>query len=214
MRKINNVIFASITVMIVVWISTLFFTKKVEEKQMITEWIRHKTLSSIAWEYEEVTETEQIEELEEYITHKEVVIEQSSSFKSYMPYTAITSKTSKQYELSQLCTTNELGLRIIQDRFCVAVGTTVTSEIGTYIDVVLKNGTIISCVVGDVKANVHTNSDNITTSTNGCVCEFIIDKETLPRKIKRSGNISYCYEEWMSPVEKIIVYERSVFNEK
>jgi hypothetical protein len=102
---------------------------------------------------------------------------------------------------------------MIQDRFCVAVGTTVTSNIGTCIDVVLKNGTIIPCVVGDIKANVHTNSDNITTLANGCVCEFIISKKSLPRKIKRIGDISYCYEEWMSPVEKIIVYERSVFDE-
>lgn len=211
----NKVKIITSVVLIVGLIFALFFTEKIEEKQMITEWMRPKTLSSIAWEYEELIETEQIKEVEEekYVIHKKVIVKQSSSFKSYMPYTAITSKTSKQYKLSQQCTTNELGLRMIQDRFCVAVGTGVTSEIGTYINVVLKNGIIIPCVVGDIKADIHTSSDNITTSSNGCVSEFLIDKTTLPRKIKRSGNISNCYEDWMSPVEKIIVYERSVFDE-
>ena len=52
----------------------LFFTEKVEERQMITEWERPKTLSSIAWECEELIETEQIEELKGWAIDKEVVI--------------------------------------------------------------------------------------------------------------------------------------------
>ena len=215
--KKNMKIITSTIIVVGVFLAPLF-TDYTTKTELIYEWQNLNTsLSASTWELDEScdeinTENDVIE------IHKVVVINQSKTFKSYMPYDSITAKSSKQYKIRQLAFTSEYGLRKFEDRFCVAVGTSITSEVGTYIDVILKNGTVIPCIVGDVKADIHTNSDNITTSNNGCVCEFIVDMNQLPYVVRNkdntgSGNISHCYEEWMSPVEKIIVYERSVFDE-
>lgn len=192
------------------------FLENHNKTELIYEWERLNTsISSTTWELGEPIETEDEtgKEVEETIL-KTVVINQSGNFKSYMPYRAVTNTSSKQYKVRQLAYTSDFGLRKIGERYCVAVGTAVTSNTGTFIDVILKNGIVIPCVVGDIKSNADTNSDNITTSDNGCVCEFLTDTELLPNYIKRiTGNVSHCYDEWMSPVEKIIVYERSVFDE-
>lgn len=190
---------------------TPIFSENVNKTEMLYKWKHLNTsISHTTWELDESIGTES-DKVEDY---KIITVNQSKSFKSYMSYTSITDKTSTQYKVRQLAYTDEYGFRKIEDRYCVAVGTSITSTIGTYIDVVLQNGTVIPCVVGDIKADIDTNSDNITTSSNGCVCEYLVDTKMLPRCIKRTGNISNCYEEWMSPVEKIVVYERSVFDEQ
>lgn len=190
------------------------FAENINKTELIYEWERLNTsIPATTWELDEPIETEN-DEIEEILKiSKIVVINQTKSFKSYMPYDSVTTKSSKQYKVRQLAHTSEYGLRKVGDRYCVAVGTTIASNAGTYVDVILQNGTVIPCVVGDIKADIHTNTGNITTSDNGCVCEFLVNTKMLPRYIKKTGNISHCYEEWMSPVEKIVVYERSVFDE-
>lgn len=139
-------------------------------------------------------------------------------FKSYMSYESIKDETSKQYELREkYAYTGEYGIRQINERFCVAVGTYFDMEIGTYFDLILENGTIIPCVLGDVKDEKHTLSDNITTAKNLCVSEFIVDEKYLPYKVKNneetsSGNISDCCEEWNSSVVEIRVYGKNVLD--
>lgn len=141
-------------------------------------------------------------------------------FKSYMSYKSIKDETSKQYELREkYAYTGEYGIRQINERFCVAVGTYFDMEIGTYFDLILENGTIIPCVLGDVKDEKHTLSDNITTAKNLCVSEFIVDEKYLPYKVKNneetsSGNISDCCEEWNSSVVEIRVYGKNVLDKE
>ena len=132
-------------------------------------------------------------------------IPQNRGFKSYMSYKEITNKSSKQYKLQQKAYTGNYGIRMVDDRYCVALGTYFQKEIGTYFDLVLENGTIIKCILGDIKASVHTKEDNIT-SLNGCVSEFIIDSESLIKVAKTSGDISNCNDQWKSPVKKINFY--------
>lgn len=129
----------------------------------------------------------------------------NSGFKSYMPYTAITNKESEQYELQQKAYTGNYGIRMVDDRYCVALGSYFKKEIGTHLDLVLENGTIIKCVLGDIKSTMHTKEDNIT-SFNGCVSEFIIDPDHLPNKAKILGDMSYCDDRWNSSIVKINFY--------
>lgn len=114
----------------------------------------------------------------------------NSSFKTWMGYTAITSVTSPQYKLQQKCTTGDYGIRTYDGRYCIALGTYYTKEIGQYVDVELTNGTILKCVLGDVKSDKHTDSMNRQMSQNGNVVEFIVDMSSLDSRAKSSGNIS------------------------
>lgn len=134
-------------------------------------------------------------------------------FKSWMPYTSIHTVTSRQYKLQQMAYTGDYGIRMYDGRYCIAVGTAITSVTGTYIDIILENGTVIECIVGDIKADIHTESMNIFTSLNNCCSEFIIDKDALYSLAKIRGDISCCREEWNSKVVAFKVYDINVFDE-
>lgn len=140
-------------------------------------------------------------------TKKEIV--RNTGFKSYMAYTAITKVNSKQYKLQQWAHTDPQGFRLYEGNYLVAVGLGVNAEVGSYIDVVLENGTHIQCIVGDIKAAQDTDNNNIFTS-NGCCCEFIVDKDYLMQSVKVSGDCSKRDITWQSPVVNINVLDRKV----
>ena len=52
------------------------------------------------------------------------------------------------------------------------------------------------------------------TLHNGCVAEFVVETSSLDDFIRRAGDISYCNENWMSPVKEVIVYEINIFDEQ
>lgn len=150
---------------------------------------------------------------DELIAYQEYSMSYNSGFKSYMSYTAITSKLSSQLKLqNQYAYTGEYGIRQVDGRFCVAIGIFSNATIGTYIDLVLENETVIPCIVADFKADIHTDFSNMVTLHNGCVSEFLVDKESLYSLAKQMGDISYCKEEWKSPVKIIKIYEKNVFD--
>lgn len=161
-------------------------------------------------EIEKIIEEVPIDNFEQFYT--EYQVPSNRGFKSYMSYKAITSKSSPQYKLQSIAYTGEFGIRQVDGRFCVAIGTFSAATVGTYIDLILENGTVIPCIVGDFKADIHTDSTNKVTSHNGCVSEFLIDKTALYSTAKKIGDISYCKEEWKSPVKIIKVYEKNVFD--
>ena len=128
-----------------------------------------------------------------------------NDFKSYMPYTAITSKASKQLQLQQLAYTDENGLRCIDGRPMVAVGTGWNLSVGDIALITCDNGNSFEVIIGDIKANVDTNSDNKTTSANNCRCEFIVDMGELNSTVKISGNVAVLkqYSGYVTNVQKI-----------
>ena len=140
---------------------------------------------------------------------------QKRDFKSYEPYTAIKSKISPHYKLQReyAYTNEENGIRMVNDRYCIALGSYFVYRIGQYVDVVLANGVIIKCILGDQKADAHTDNLHIAHKTDGSIIEFIVDKNKLPKYPRIRGNLSYLCEEWQSPVAQIIVYEVNVFDE-
>lgn len=121
----------------------------------------------------------------------------NSLAKTYMGYTAVTSKNSDQYKLlnSEEAWSDEItGLRMIDDRICIAMGTGYASKIGTKIDLVMENGSIIKCILGDIKSDRHTDSSHRYHLRDGSVAEMIVDydyfegthqyPETLKGRIK------------------------------
>ena len=142
--------------------------------------------------------------------YKSVYIK-SHGFKCYTRYWAITTVTSLQYKLQhEYAYTGTYGIRMVNGRFCIAVGTAVTKNMGQYIDVILENGTLIPCIVTDQKADKDTAADRITTAHNKCVCEFYLGY-VLP-EIEYCGDVSKACPEWESPVCEFRVYDVNVFN--
>ncbi len=119
-------------------------------------------------------------------------------------------KDTKQYELQKMAKTTKNGFRRVNKRFLVAVGTRFTDKVGQYITIVLKNGTEIPCVVGDIKADKDTDKTN-TFSKNGCCSEFIVDIRRLKENVKDNGDVSEIRKSWDSPVSMIIVHDENVF---
>lgn len=143
--------------------------------------------------------------------YKDYEIPKNRGFKSFMSYRAITCRTSEQFLLqASHAYTGNYGIRQVDGRYCVAVGTAFNAGIGTYLDLILENGTVIPCIVADIKASRHTLADNITTAASGCVSEFVVDTGSLSSTVKRYGDVSKCCEEWDSPVETIRIYEKRV----
>lgn len=130
-----------------------------------------------------------------------------ASHKTWMPYTAITNRKSPQYKLQQTAYTGKYGMRMVGDRYCVALGSYFGCEIGDEFDLVLANGTVIPCIMSDEKADIHTDSRNIITKETDCLSEFVVDKSALDINAKRAGDMSSVCQEWDSPVTQIRVYK-------
>lgn len=123
-----------------------------------------------------------------------------TSFKAYMDYRTITNSASKQYELQQHAYTDEYGFRKIGDLYMVAVGTYYAKECGKVFFVEFDTGEWIYVVVGDIKANVHTNSTNQFSFAGnskelGNLLEFIVDTDVLSSDAKFQGDVSVAFPE-------------------
>lgn len=160
----------------------------------------------------EESDDEYVDLTAKYVSYDTYDAPKNSGFKSFMDYRAITNTGSKQYKLQQCYSkTGEYGIRMADSRYIVAIGTYFTPDIGQYFDIILENGTVIPCILGDQKADADTDSDNIITKHNGCMSEFIVDSDALNKDVKFHGDMSYCLKDWDSPIKTIKVYNRNIF---
>ena len=140
-------------------------------------------------------------------------IPDTTGFKSFMDFRTITDSTSKQYEIQTVYAyTGDYGIRMVNDRYCIALGTYFNAEVGQCIDLVLKNDVVIPCILAEIKADEHTDSNNIITLHNGCATEFVVDSDMLLDDVKIIGDISYSDSNWGSPVVEVIVHDKNVLN--
>ena len=133
-----------------------------------------------------------------------------TSFKSYMDYRYITNKASDQYKLQLSAWTDNMGLRRVDNYYLVAMGTYYSDNIGDKFRITLENGNTFDVMIGDVKADIHTeknnmystvyNSDGSFKSAN--VIEFSVDKKTISKKVKLWGDVS-AYDEFAGNIVKI-----------
>lgn len=149
----------------------------------------------------------------ELISDKEITVPNYKDYNtpyskrmSFMPYQAITSKSSPQYKLQRIAYTGNYGIRQVNGRYCVAVGSAYTTIIGQYFDLVLDNGTVIPCILADCKADIHTDSTN-RISADGSLAEFVVDKHSLDTMTQKMGDIIYCTPEWKGTIVKIRIYD-------
>lgn len=202
-------------------ISTLSFNEEIEYTIYDGNWLKVENRDVCSY----VSSKDILSENTGYASYDQYVLEKiigytpydvpvTSGFKSYMDYRSITSTDSKQYILqNRYAETGDYGIRMVDGRYCVAIGSHFTSNIGQYFDLILENGTVIPCVLSDQKADKHTDSNNIVTMHNGCMSEFIVDTNFLSDSAKNRGNISYCNDSWDSKVVQVRVYNKNVFGD-
>ena len=144
-----------------------------------------------------------------YVTYE---IPRYSGFKSYMTY-KLFSKKSNQYALQTICTTDSDGFRKVDDYYVIALGSFFEVRIGQRVDLILANGEVIQCVLGDFKDDKDTDKQNLFTTANSCMSEFIIDPATLDTTVKSRGDASYlASQSWDSPVIEVYVYDDNVLS--
>jgi len=135
----------------------------------------------------------------------EMDVPSNNSFKSYMDCKYITDESSDQYKLKFEYLSSASGIMMVDDRYVVAVGSYYTTEIGCRIDLVMENGAIVNCIVGDCKADKHTDSSN-RQNPNGSVVEFIVCTDNLSDEVRLRGDCSYADENLMGEISSIRVY--------
>ncbi len=158
-------------------------------------------------EVEEIIDIQEDKELYTYNT-LELPTEATGEFKTYMDYRKITDKTSKQWNLQQLATTNEKGFRVFNGRYLVAVGSYYANEVGKELKITLDNGFVFYAMVGDIKMDIHTDANNQYVPINGNIIEFIVDIDKLDPKTKKLGDISNLgFEGKIVRIEEVISFE-------
>jgi hypothetical protein len=129
-----------------------------------------------------------------------------NSFKSYMSYRAVSSSSAQGKLQAQAKTDSQTGIRTVDGRYCIALGSFYCSKIGTKIDLVMENGSVVKCILADQKANRDTDSKNQKTS-DGSMAEFLVDMNKLPSKAKMMGDVSYTTSALKGSISKVRVYQ-------
>lgn len=109
--------------------------------------------------------------------------------------------------INKIASPDQDGFMKLDDRYLIAIGSKFNTEPGQYIDLILENGIVIKCIMGDAKADIDTDATNTFTYKSRCCSEFIIDEHTIRKDIYERGNASLKNFSWDSPVVRMVVYD-------
>lgn len=124
---------------------------------------------------------------------------------TYMDYRAITDTSSKQYQLQQdpYCVVNEQGFLIYRDNWYVVAMGSYWGKVGDKLIIHLENGEIIPVIIGDIKADRHTDEQNYAHASDGHVIEFLIDSNDLHMKkveMNKHGLVNKVFKQFDSRI--------------
>lgn len=139
----------------------------------------------------------------------EMDVPSNNSFKSYMGAHKITDTSSAQYQFKSEYLDSACGIKLVDDRYVVAIGTYYTEIIGTRVDLVMESGEVVPCIVGDVKADEDTDVTNRQHNVDGSVVEFIVNADTLSSEAKSHGDCSWADSRLMGEIKAIRVYKEN-----
>lgn len=126
---------------------------------------------------------------------------------TYMGWQMITNKDSAQYKLKEAAGMNfdSEGFGKIDDRYVVAT-TTTFGNVGDYIDFEQADGSIIQCIIGDIK-NQGDGGCNKWGHDNGTnIVEFVVDKSSWYGSNHANPGTSSCHPEWNQNITKATNY--------
>lgn len=147
----------------------------------------------VAFHQTELFEEGPVEDEVQYVV-LEVPNHDDNSFKTYMDYRAITDRSSKQWKLQQEAYTNEYGFRMVDDYYCIALGSAFSNKIGAKFEITLQNGQTFKGILADQKSDLHTDKTNrYMELSNGKinVVEFIVETEKLEKLPRIMGDVSH-----------------------
>lgn len=132
---------------------------------------------------------------------------------SYMGWQTITSTTSNQYKLMQQSGMNfdEEGFGRINGRYVIAC-TSTYGNVGDYVDFYQEDGSVIQCIIGDIKNQNDTGCNEWGHSNGQNVIEFVVDKNSW-YSTEKGGNASNmhinpgnqgCHPEWNQNITKVV----------
>lgn len=144
--------------------------------------------------------------------------EPGHKFKPYTRHFVYDVKGTAQCKLQSVAYTDErTGIRVVDDifgntRYCVALGTYWCGghpeHIGRCVDVYMVNGSVLRCVLADVKRTEDTKGRrNRYGEINNDVLEFIVDGKAISSEVKNYGNVSRAGAEFEGDVDYMIVYD-------
>lgn len=114
----------------------------------------------------------------------------------------------KQYEIQQNAYTDNMGLRyVIKDNkryYCVAVGSGTNMTVGDYGYLLYDNDVKLNIIVGDIKADKDTDSNNLITVYSNCASEFIVDVDMLYEEWKYNGDVGIIRNEDNGEVSMVV----------
>ena len=125
---------------------------------------------------------------------------------TYMGWQCITATSSTQYKLRTAAGMNfdSEGFAKIGDRYVVAT-TTTFGNVGDFIDVYQEDGTIIKCVIGDIKNQNDAGCNQWGHNNGRCVIEFVVDKDKwYGSSMHANPGTSSCHPEWNQNIVKIV----------
>lgn len=130
------------------------------------------------------------------------------SLHTYMGWQCITAVSSNQYKLREQAGMNfdDEGFGIINGRYVIAC-TLTFGQVGDYIDFYQKDGTILHCIIGDIKSQTDEGCTEWGHNNGKCIVEFVVNKDTW----YSGGKVSHpnpgeptCHPEWNCDLEKAI----------
>jgi len=141
-------------------------------------------------------------------------VDKGHPFKPFTGYWAYNLKGSAQHKLQKVARTDErTGIRVVTDpygveRYCVALGTFWAGghpeHIGRCLDVVMVNGSVLPCVLADVKRQEDAKGNKYGRINND-VLEFIVDERYLPSGVY--GDMQRAGAEFEGDVKEMIIYD-------
>ncbi|WP_288682349.1 SH3 domain-containing protein [uncultured Eubacterium sp.] len=180
-------------------ITRLFYGKRIKFIKVNKKWSKIKVDKKVGYVQTKYITTKKLKSR----THTSIPHYKLCSF---MDYRCITNTSSKQHKLQRKAYTGNYGIRQVEGRYCIAVGSYYTEKVGTYIDLELKNGTVIPCILADCKADRDTDGMNQKTA-DGSLIEFVVDTPQLSRKVRQRGDVAYATKKWNSKIVKIKIHK-------
>ncbi len=127
------------------------------------------------------------------------------SVHTYMGWQKITSTTSTQYKLREKAGMNfdAEGFGKINGRYVIAC-TTTFGKVGDYVDFYQEDGTIIPCIIGDIKSRNDAGCNKWGHNNGHCIIEFIVDMDTWYNSGHPNPGTSGCHPEWNKNLTKAV----------
>lgn len=139
-------------------------------------------------------------------TTKKYQAKVSGKCKTWANYQAVTDTSSPQYKLlnSDECYTDqETGIRMVDDCYCVALGSYYGSKIGQKYLIKLSSGNKFKAILCDQKSDRHTDEKHQYAKKNKDIIEFYIDKAYKPSCVDGSYNALSKFKGSVVSIEKI-----------